>query len=104
MRAPQGYSIVVDPDLPVPTERDNISCGHCQRIVFVKANSACTVYLIWDPPAQQWREEPGAFCRVCMRPICLRCHELGRCTPWERMLERMEARRGWWRQFLRLGG
>jgi hypothetical protein len=27
-----------------------------------------------------------------MRPVCLACHDLGTCTPWERQLEAMEAK------------
>lgn len=93
MRNPTGYSIVTSPDTDHPVaEYDNTSCGHCQQVIFVKPGSACTIYLIVDPVAWQWKEEPGAFCRVCMRPICLACHATGRCRTWERLIERAEAR------------
>lgn len=90
MRRPQGYATIVDPDHPV-VERDAITCSHCQQIVFVKPGSATTVYQIFAP-ATGWTEVPGAFCRVCMAPVCLRCDAVGRCTPWERRMERSEAR------------
>ena len=92
MLRPQGYSTVVSPDAPV-VERDTITCGHCQRVVFVKPNTAATTYLIpGTHPDHPWREEPGACCRVCMRSICLTCCDVGRCTPFERQIEQMEAR------------
>lgn len=98
MLSPTGYSIVTSPDSDRPVaEYDNTTCGHCQQAIFVKPGSACTVYLIPvldDNRVWRWREEPGAFCRVCMRPICLTCHDQGqgRCRTWERMIERSEAR------------
>ena len=93
MLRPQGYLTIVGDQQTV--ERDSVGCGHCQSVVFVKPNTASTVYLI---PQQDgsWREEPGAFCRMCMRPVCLRCHHIGTCTPFEKQLEQLEghARRG----------
>jgi hypothetical protein len=93
MRKPQGYGLLLDPGSDVPLlERDTITCGHCQRIVHVKPGTGATTYLIFHPPSWAWREEAGAACRVCMRPVCLACHDLGTCTPWERQLEAMEAK------------
>jgi hypothetical protein len=86
-----GYATLVDPDAPL-VERDTCTCGHCQRVIFIKPGSASTVYLIFDRVGWRWQEEAGAFCRVCMRPICLSCCAVGRCTPWERQLEASEAR------------
>lgn len=86
-----GYATLVTPDQPV-AERDSLTCGHCQRVVWVKAGSVCTVYLIFDPDTQREREEPGAFCRVCMRPVCLKPSCLARCCVWERRLEISEAK------------
>jgi hypothetical protein len=92
MRNPLGYATIVDPDRPL-VERDTITCGHCQQIVFTKPSTASTVYLILESVQPEvWREEAGAFCRICMRPICLACHDHGRCTPWERLVEAAEAR------------
>jgi hypothetical protein len=83
-----GYFQIVGPGA---CEADTITCRHCQHIVAVKPGSATTVYLIPHRDGR-WTEEPGAFCRSCMGPICLRCHDAGTCTPFERKLEAMEAR------------
>lgn len=91
MLKPKGYAVIVSPAQPV-REFDSITCGHCQRVVFVKAGSASTVYLIPTRPLGSYREEPGASCRCCMRAVCLACHAKGTCTPWEQALERSEAR------------
>lgn len=99
MRALTGYATIVDPDHPL-VERDTCTCGHCQRVIFTKPNTAATVYLVLDRRTLTWREEAGAFCRVCMRPVCLACHAEGRCTPWERKLEASEARE----RFLQVAG
>lgn len=91
MRKPQGYLTIVGVGPQV--ERDTVTCGHCQQIVPVKAGSAATVYLVPNGQGGE-KEEPGAFCRVCMRSVCLTCDAHGRCTPWERRLEKAERRRG----------
>ncbi len=93
MLKPQGYvTIVGNLDSVRPTiERDTVTCGHCQMLVFVKPGTASTTYLI---PQLQGPdiEEPGAMCRVCMRAVCLRCHDKGNCEVWEKKIEKMEAR------------
>lgn len=86
-----GFATVVDPDRPL-FERDTTTCGHCQQVIFVKPGTACTTYLVFDRAAARWTEEAGAFCRICMRPICLGCCDVGRCMPWERKLEASEAK------------
>jgi hypothetical protein len=91
VRKPQGYSVIVAPDQP-QVEMDTAQCGHCQKVIFVKPGSGSTVYLIPTRQPGRYVEEAGAFCRVCMRPVCLRCHDQGRCTPFERALEKSEAR------------
>lgn len=90
MLRPKGYATITDPADPV-VEYDTCNCGHCQRIIFTKPGSAQTVYLFIRQ--HEVKEEMGAFCRVCMRPVCLQCHDMGTCTPWERQIEQMEARR-----------
>jgi hypothetical protein len=93
MLRPQGYVTLAAPDAPL-VERDTITCGHCQRIIFTKPGSVATTYLLPGRlPSDPWREEPGAGCRVCMRAICLHCHDQGRCTPFERRIEAMEGNR-----------
>lgn len=48
-------------------------------------------YLIYHPTSQRWTVEAGAFCRTCMAPVCLPCHAMGTCLPWERQMEILEA-------------
>lgn len=91
MRRPTGFATIIDPDRP-PIERDTTTCNHCGCVIFTKPNSAATVYLILDRRTLHWQEEAGAFCRVCMRPVCLSCHDHGTCRPWEKALEAAEAR------------
>lgn len=86
----QGYATIVQPDAPA-FERDTCNCGHCQKVIFLKPGSGVTVYLIPHRDGR-WTEESGAFCRVCMRPVCLPCHDIGRCTPFEVQLEYAEKR------------
>ena len=76
MRRPQGYLLRVEAGC-ADVERDTFTCGHCQRIVIVRPKA--------DPVSL------GGLCKQCMAMICPRC--LGRgCTPWEKQMERMEAR------------
>lgn len=89
MIRPQGYAIIVDPRAGT-IEHDTITCGHCQRIVWVKPGSGATVYIVRTQTHTY--EEPGAFCRCCMTSVCLACDRVGTCTPWERQMERMESR------------
>lgn len=89
MRRPHGHLQIFDPDGPL-IERDTVVCGHCQRIVPVKPGSASTVYLISHRDGRI-TEESGAFCRVCMRPVCLSCHDVGTCRTFEAWLEQVEA-------------
>jgi hypothetical protein len=88
VRRPQGYVTVVGGW--TDAEFDSITCGHCNQIVLVKAGTASTVYLLPQVmgPAQ---EEPGAMCRLCMKAVCLTCHNDGRCTP---LMRRIEAQEG----------
>lgn len=98
MRRPGGYLVITDPDAPggLDLERDTITCSHCQRIVEVKPGTGATVYLIprlsINGVAQPYHEEMGAFCRLCMKPVCLECHGIGTCTPWEKQMEAIEAK------------
>lgn len=76
MRNPQGYSILVDPDAAT-VEADTFTCSHCNRIVTVKPLA---------PPSDM-----GGWCSVCAQLICDRCVGKG-CLPWEKNMERQEAR------------
>jgi len=89
MVKPHGYVTCVGgyQDL----EHDSIICGHCNRIVLVKAGSASTVYVFYQltgPP----KEEPGAHCAICDKPICLTCYDKRVCLPLMKKIEQMEAR------------
>ena len=90
MLRPQGYLTIVGVDAPQVIERDSVTCGHCSAVVFVKPATVNTVYQIPQHDGT-WKEEPGAFCRVCMRAVCLHCHDVGTCTPFEKRLALMEA-------------
>jgi hypothetical protein len=82
--------VVVNAENGRTLERDTITCAHCNRIVMVKPGTGCTTYYIPQligPP----KEEAGAWCAVCNKPVCLTCHADGRCLPLMRRLEMMEA-------------
>ncbi len=89
MRRPQGYATIFEPSSNI--EYDTITCKHCQRIVRVKPGTGSTVYLLFDDQGHV-TEEMGAFCRHCMAPVCLPCDDVGRCIPWEKQMECMEAK------------
>jgi len=86
-----GYATIVEPEKRI-VEFDVLTCHHCQRQIFVKPRTGATVYLRYNRRTHMWREDAGSFCRQCMEPVCLSCHVLGTCTPWEQQLDRMEAR------------
>jgi hypothetical protein len=87
-REPQGYLVTDDPDptkstgQKARTEHTTISCGHCNKIVIVKA--------MCSP-----QDVPYALCWGCRRNICLACdNERSRtlkCDVIEKKLERWEA-------------
>ncbi len=90
MAIARGYAFMTAPDAQI-WERDTITCGHCSRVVYVKPGTATTVYLLPHSDGR-WTEEAGAFCRSCMKPVCLACHDVGTCLPLEKWLAQQEAR------------
>lgn len=76
-RKVQGYAVIVDPSAPL-VEMDTITCCHCQRVVVIKASADVL--------------EKTGWCMRCMKATCGPCADLGKCTPFEKHLERMEAR------------
>ena len=54
---------------------DTLTCAHCNRL-YPKPK-----------PSDQF-----GFCHMCFKPVCLKCGKLDRCDPFEKKLERMEAR------------
>lgn len=80
MLRPQGYGIITDPDARggVAIEFDTFTCKHCQRVTIVRPGESAT--------------NCGGWCGSCAAPICGVCADLGVCTPWEKQMEKMEAR------------
>lgn len=81
MRNPGGYAIILDPEAPTK-ENDTFTCGHCQRVVFVKPLA---------PPS-----DLGGWCGGCAKLLCPRCEQIKAqtltCRPIEKWLEQQEAR------------
>lgn len=73
----RGYEVVTGPD-GRRVEQETFTCGHCSQIVTVPNRAAA--------------DEVGGFCRVCMSMVCPGCLATDRCDPYERKLERIEAR------------
>lgn len=57
--------------------RPTLTCAHCNRVTIIEQGAKA--------------EDCGGFCLKCMAPTCTGCTGKG-CTPFERELERMEAR------------
>jgi len=77
LRRPSGVLVTVDPDSPqMQTETPTYTCGHCQKTKAIGAR---------DP-------DLGGTCRVCWTMLCGPCTDKGTCDPWERNMERQEAR------------
>ena len=78
----EGVSREVTPEGKVVNENETFTCGHCQHIT--------------DVGPKQRLDELGNMCLVCMRPCCKQCtFEMthgGGCAPFEKKLERIEAR------------
>lgn len=77
MRKPQGYAVWNGPG-GVEKEMDTFTCHHCLMVVFVPPKA--------DP------SQLGGFCMLCMKNICGPCADKGSCTPWEKEMERQEAK------------
>lgn len=91
MRKPHGYATIIGDvssnavklitDLNIrhtESEIDTYTCGHCNGIVHV--------------PPQQDAADIGGLCKQCMDLICPRCVNKMTCTPWEKKMEKAEAR------------
>lgn len=76
MHRPGGALICTSAD--GETMRDTFTCLHCNGIVPVGAK---------DRP-----EDLGGLCKICMGLTCPRCTAKGSCDPFEKKLERTEAR------------
>ena len=89
MRNAGGYSQIICDDpgrtiakdaygREVPTEADTFTCGHCNKVVFVRP--------------RERPEDIGGLCKQCMKLICPHCLIAGNCTPLEKRLAAQEAR------------
>lgn len=80
MLRPGGHILGFGPGVRV--EVDTFTCSHCQRVTPVPVKCA--------------PEDLGGHCRCCDKLICSRCvetmHRGGNCVPWEKAMEKMEAR------------
>lgn len=57
------------------TIKEKLVCSHCQTV--------------FDKPGPR---DPSGFCHVCFKPVCLRCGAIDKCDPFEKKLDRLEAR------------
>lgn len=57
------------------TVQETLTCAHCQKI-YPKPGTG----------------DLAGFCHQCFKPVCLKCGALDRCDPFEKKLERIEAR------------
>lgn len=74
-----GYGIITDPVSNTPEEIDSMSCGHCNKVV-------------WMKPFQDGAAM-GGRCTCCDKFICLSCVKKYRdegCVTLEQQLERYE--------------
>jgi len=76
MLRPGGYGMLVEAG-KTTEEKDSFTCFHCQRCVWVKP--------MMSP------SDMGGWCAICTKLICQTCAGKG-CTPWEKQLEKEEAR------------
>ena len=79
-RRTSGYSVLAE-DFS-STERETLSCVHCQMI---------------------WAVQPGSghnrgFCFLCNGPTCGKQNCVESCTPWEKQIEEIEAKDRFWRR------
>lgn len=78
MLRPHGYATVTsNDDGRLLSERDTLSCGHCNA---------------WFAPDKNKPGTEGGFCLKCMAPTCDRCLARGTCTPFMKKLEAVEKR------------
>jgi hypothetical protein len=74
MRRPGGYAHALDIEGRVVDECDTYTCAHCNSVVRVQPRTLI------------------GGCRQCDALVCEPCAQRGSCTPFERRMERAEAR------------
>jgi hypothetical protein len=79
-----GYATLVDPDRNGgrAMEASTVSCCHCQAVVFLHDLAT----------GKRNESDIGGFCFRCMKPTCGPCADRGVCDPFEKQIERAEAR------------
>ncbi|WP_445490181.1 hypothetical protein [Rhodopseudomonas sp. RCAM05734] len=77
MFRPDGVFICTDAE-GRETHTDSYQCGHCGMHNVVRTKTRDT--------------DIGGWCRVCTSNVCPRCLVSGRCDPFEKAIERVEAR------------
>jgi len=76
----RGYLTITDPAAARAVEIDTQNCAHCQRVI--KQHNA-----------DGTRKTSIGMCLMCgPAQICDACERDGKCTPFERKLEQIEAR------------
>lgn len=69
-----GFQVTTDPS-GKETIRETFTCPHCGR-----------------PTLKPRGGEDNGWCHMCFRMTCIRCGKIDRCVPFEKRLERIEAR------------
>jgi hypothetical protein len=77
MFRPDGVFICTDAE-GRETHTDSYRCGHCGLPQAVRMKTRDT--------------DIGGWCRNCTSNVCPRCMVSGRCDPFEKAIERVEAR------------
>jgi hypothetical protein len=73
LRNPGGYAVWSGGD-GRDVEADSVTCCHCNNVTLLTGG----------------KHTPVGFCRRCMKACCEACEVT--CTPFEKELEKMEAR------------
>ena len=73
----QGAAFLTSPEGRT-VEMSTYTCAHCN-----------SVHRLQNHLGQKL--DPGGFCMQCFSQICKTCADDGRCTPFEKKLEQMEA-------------
>lgn len=102
-----GYVVITDPEAPRPVEHDTVQCGHCGAHTKVKPGTGQTIYLLPTETPGVYTEAGGCYCGRCATFICIRCHQSGKCRPFELWLDQQESqirnKLGWGRFFRFMG-
>lgn len=72
-----GYLVQENVDTGKREETDTFTCGHCNKMVLIKAKRAVIAI---------------RKCGGCQRHVCAACHGMAKCDVIEKKLERIEAR------------